>query len=364
MPVPPLALPDPAHLPDLETLGQIPAVALFLERAREVDAGFALTPENAQAIAEICQRLDGLPLALELAAARINVLPPKLLLARLGHRLPLLTHGARDLPERQQTLRNTIAWSYDLLSPEEQRLFRSLAVFTGGFSTDDATALERARPADAQAEPEQPREEMLDRLEALVSKNLLRAEPGRGIAPRFFLLATIEEYAQEQLEAHGEQSAVQERCVHVFLTLAQTAELQLYLPERDAWMERLESEDANLRAALPWCKQNSHAIQIGLRLAGALTFFWFLSGNIPEGRSWLETMLARTAASDRSNARGRALFGAGLLAWEQGDAKMLYQGVLRLWQDMQRVENGLGIIWGLVGLAEIAAIQGQGARSG
>ncbi len=116
----------PAHLPDLQTLDQILAVALFLQRAGEVDAGFALTAENAQAIAEICQRLDGLPLALELAAARINVLPPKLLLPRLSHLLPLLTHGARDLPERQQTLRNTIAWSYDLLSPEEQRLFRSL----------------------------------------------------------------------------------------------------------------------------------------------------------------------------------------------------------------------------------------------
>jgi predicted ATPase len=525
VPVPPLALPEPAHLPDLQTLGQIPAVALFLERAREVDAGFALTHENAQAIAEICQRLDGLPLALELAAARINVLPPRLLLARLGHRLPLLTHGARDLPERQQTLRTTIAWSYDLLSPEEQRLFRSLAVFTGGFSTDAATALESARPADPQAELEQQRDEMLDRLESLVSKNLLRVEQGFDGAPRFSMLATIQEYAQEQLEAHGEQAAVQERCVQFFLTLAQTAEPQPYPGERDAWMERLESEDANLRAALTWCKEHSQAVQIGLRLAGALSFFWFLSGNAREGRSWLDTMLAQTAASDGSNARGRALYGAGLLALEQGDtdvaaqdaeealsifreggetlwrgyaqlllgtarmsqghvvqarplleeclsifkelkspwgealtlfylgidaelgekraealanyqesfqrfqhmhdvlyscvvlsalvgviahqgdneaahalseqlvqqashrwmlgtyllakgeslqhtyklygnAKMLYQGGLRLWQDIERVENGMGIIRGLVGLAEIAAIQGQGARAG
>lgn len=526
--VPPLALPDPAHLPDLDTLGQIPAVALFLERAREVDAGFALTPENAQAIAEICQRLDGLPLALELAAARINVLPPRLLLARLGHPLPLLTHGARDLPERQQTLRNTIAWSYDLLEPQEQRLFRFLAVFTGGFSIDGATDLESARPADQQAEPEHQRDETLDRLEALVSKNLLRIEQGPGGAPRFFLLATIQEYAQEQLEAHGEQAAVQERSVQFFLTLAQTAEPQLYLPERDTWMERLESEDGNLRAALTWCKENRNAVQLGLSLAGALSFFWVLSGNLREGRSWLETMLARTAASDRSTARGKALYGAGLLArimgdvdvavqdaeealsilreggetlWSgyaelllgfarmsqgrvaqarpllqeclsifkemkspwgeavtlyilgigaeleekgaealsyyqesfqrfqhmhdvlysslllgvlveinasQGDreaahslyeqfeqllqqasnrwmlgmlllssgygfqhnyklyetAKMLYQGGLSLWQDMQHVENGMGSIRGVVGLAEIAAIQGQGARSG
>jgi predicted ATPase len=323
--VPPLALPDPAHLPDLQTLDQIPAVALFLQRAREVDAGFALTHENAQAIAEICQSLDGLPLALELAAARLNVLPPKLLLPRLSHRLPVLTHGARDLLQRQQTLRNTLAWSYDLLSTEEQRLFRSLAVFTGGFTTDAATALESERPADPQAEPEKQRDETLDLLESLVSKSLLRVEQGRDLALRFSMLATIQEYAQEQLDAHGEQAAVQERCVQLFLTLAQTAEPQLYEGECDVWLKRLESEDANLRAALTWCQQNSHAVQIGLRLAGALAFFWFLSGNIPEGRSWLETMLARTAASDRSNARGRALYGAGLLAWEQGDADVAAQ---------------------------------------
>jgi predicted ATPase/transcriptional regulator with XRE-family HTH domain len=528
VPVPPLALPDPAHLPDLETLGQIPAVALFLERAREVDASFALTAENAQAIAEICQRLDGLPLALELAAARSNVLPPRLLLPRLGHRLPVLTHGARDLPERQQTLRNTIAWSYDLLSAGDQRLFRRLSVFTGGFSTDGATALESAPPADPQAEAEQPRDEMLNRLEALVNKNLLRVEQGRGLAPRFSMLATIQEYANEQLEAHGEQAAVQGRCVQFFLTLAQTAEPQLYQGERDAWMERLESEDANLQAALSWCQEHSQAIQLGLLLAGSLTFYWLHTGNVRDGRTWLETMLARTAASGRSIARGKALYGAGLMAWEMGDAdvaaqdaeealsilreggdtlwrgyaqevlviarmsqgrvvearplleeclsffkeikdtwgealtlyyfginaelgekraearsyyqasfqrfqhmhdvffsslalsalvgviatqgdneathflseqfeqlvqqasnrwmlgmfllakaysmqhnfklygnaKMLYQGGLRLWQDIERVENGMGILRGLVGLAEIAAIQGQGARAG
>jgi predicted ATPase len=325
VPLQPLALPDPRHLPDLDTLARVPSVALFLERARAVNPDFALTAENAQAIAEICQRLDGLPLALELAAARINVLPPRLLLTRLGHRLPVLTHGARDLPPRQQTLRTTIAWSYDLLSPEEQRLFRSLAVFTGGFSIDGATALESAPPADPQAEPEQPRDEMLDRLESLVSKNLLRVEQGRGLAPRFSMLATIQEYAQEQLEAHGEQADVQERCVQFFLTLAQIAEPQLYQGKRDAWMDRLESEDANLQAALSWCQESSQAIQLGLRLVGALTFYWLHTGNVRDGRSWLETMLARTAASDRSHARGKALYGAGLMAWEEGDADVAAQ---------------------------------------
>src|SRR5262249_5396365 len=147
-PVGPLSLPDAAHLPNLDTLSHVPAVALFVERAREVQPAFALTAENAQTVANICQRLDGLPLALELAAALVTVLPPEALLAHLVHRPPLLTHGARDAPQRQRTLRDTIAWSYDLLSPEEQRLFRSLAVFAGGFSLDGAIALEGDRPAE------------------------------------------------------------------------------------------------------------------------------------------------------------------------------------------------------------------------
>src|SRR5262249_19345111 len=214
--VPPLALPDPVRLPDLETLGQIPAVALFLRRAGEVNPGFALTHENAQEIAEICQRLDGLPLALELAAARINVLPPKVLLQRLSRRLPLLTRGARDLPERQQTLRNTIAWSYDLLESQQQSLFRSLAVFNGGFGLDGATAIASERPADQPEEREKQSDEMLDRLESLASKNLLRIEEGFDGAPRFFMLDTVQEYAQEQLEAHGEQAAVKERYINFF----------------------------------------------------------------------------------------------------------------------------------------------------
>src|SRR5215470_16115855 len=252
--VPTLALPDPAHLPDLEMLGQVPSVALFVRRAAEVNPSFALTRDNAHEIAEICRCLDGLPLALELAAARINVLPPKQLLPRLSHRLPLLTHGARDLPERQQTLRNMIGWSYDLLEPREQSLFRTLAVFNEGFGIDGATAIDSELPADQPEERAKQSDEMLDRLESLVSKNLLRVEPGVGGAPRFFMLATIQEYAQEQLEARGEREPVQERYVQFFLTLAQTAEPYLNQVDHDLWLERLGSEEANLRAALTRCK--------------------------------------------------------------------------------------------------------------
>jgi hypothetical protein len=238
----------------------------------------------------------------------------------------LLTRGARDLPQRQQTLRATMAWSYDLLSQEEQRLFRSLAVFAGGFSLDGAAALQRERAAEPdRRHDEASGDQTLDRLESLVRKNLLRVEPSLDGPPRFSMLATIQEYAQEQLDGRGEQADVQKRAVRFFLRLAQTAEPQLYEGERDAWMERLAREDANLRAALTWCTEHDDAVHLGLRLAGALAFYWVLTGSLPEGRSWLETLLARSTASDRSNASGRALYGAGLLARLMGDAEVAAQ---------------------------------------
>src|SRR5262249_45227934 len=177
--VPPLGLPDSSRLPDLATLATVPSVALFVRRATEVNPRFALTDDNAREVACICERLDGLPLAIELAAARIYVLTPNQRPQRPAHRLPTLTRGPRDLPDRQHTLRNMLAWSYDLLEPGEQQLFRSLAVFTGPFGLDAATAVDGA--------------DALDRLESLVGKNLLRVEPGVDGAPRFWMLATMRE---------------------------------------------------------------------------------------------------------------------------------------------------------------------------
>jgi predicted ATPase len=321
VPVPPLKLPHPAQVPDLEHLVQIPAVALFVERAREAKPDFALTTENAATIAEICQRLDGLPLALELAAARLSVLSPGALLARLEHRLPLLTRGARDLPERQQTLRNTIAWSYDLLEEGEQQLFRRLAVFVGGFTLEavqDVCVFAAARSSFS-AQPDDG--VVLEQLAQLLDKSLVQAQQGTGGEPRFTLLETIREYATEQLEASGEKAAVQQRHAQYFLRLSEEAELHWSSPERDIWLEWVECEDANLRAALAWSKANQDAVETGLRLAGALSSYWFLLGSLREGRTWLEEMLARTESTDRSAARGRALLGAGLLAWAEGDAE-------------------------------------------
>lgn len=308
--VPPLPLPDPSHLPELETLRQIPSVALFVRRAGEVNPGFALTEQNARDIAEICQQLDGLPLALELAAARVNFFPPEQLLPRLSRPLEFLTRGPRDLPERQQTLRNMLAWSYDLLDPRDQSLFRSLAVFTGSFGDDAAMAVARVERSD----------EMLEQLESLAAKNLLKIERGSEGTPRFSMLATIQEYAQELLEAQGEQATVQARYIDFFRTLVETAEPHLYQPERERWIERLDSEMDNLRLALTWCKENRNALEIGLQMAGALALFWYHGGYLREGLSWLEEMLARSFATDRSHARAKALQAAGLLSWKQANA--------------------------------------------
>jgi predicted ATPase len=320
VPVPPLTLPDPSHVADLEHLVKIPAVALFVERAREARPDFTLTSENAATIVEICQRLDGLPLALELAAARLSLLSPAALLARLEHRLPILTRGARDLPERQQTLRNTIAWSYDLLEAGEQQLFRRLSVFAGGFTVEAVEAVcvfEAFRTLSSSEANEGAA--VLEQLAQLLDRSLVQPQQGTGGEPRFTMLETIHEYAQEQLQASGEVATVQQRHADYFLRVALEADPHMFGPEREVWMERLDREDANLRAALSWSKADGNAVQTGLRLVGALSFYWFLRGSVREGRTWLEGMLARTAGTDRSAARGKALLGAGWLAWVEGD---------------------------------------------
>jgi predicted ATPase len=228
VPVLPLAAPAAPPLPDLDRLSQVPAVTLFVELVREVKPNFALTADNAQAIAEICRRLDGLPLALELAAARSTVLPPEALLARLEHSLPLLTHGARDVPERQQTLRNTIAWSYDLLEESDKALFRRLAVFSGGFTLE---AVQAVCVFDA-GETSSPREvdddgAVLEQLGQLLEKSLVQPQQGTGGEPRFSMLETIHEYATEQLVASGEAATAQARHADYFLRVALEADTSM-----------------------------------------------------------------------------------------------------------------------------------------
>jgi predicted ATPase len=322
VPVHPLALPEPMQVPDLAHLSEIPSVALFVERAREANPAFALTSDNAATITELCQRLDGLPLALELAAARLSLLTPLALLQRLERRLPLLTRGARDLPQRQQTMRTTIAWSYDLLEAGEQQLFRRLSVFVGGFTLEAVQGVCFPPATDASSSVQVDEEgAALEQLAQLLDKSLVQAQQGTTSGePRFTMLETIREYATEQLAASGEEEALQERHAQYFLRLAEEAEPHLYRPaERDSWLERLEPEDANLRVALAWCQASQDRVETGLRLAGALTWYWFFRGSPHEGRTWLEAMLARSASSDRNVARCKALYGAGLLAFFEGD---------------------------------------------
>jgi len=297
------------HLPEREALAQYAAVALFLQQARAMQPGFQLTQANVRAVAEICVQLDGLPLAIELAAARIRLLPPQALLGRLSQRLAVLTSGPRNLPVRQQTLRNTLTWSYDLLAHEEQQVFRWLSVFVGDWTLEAAEAVVNThRP------PDRASVSVLDAVASLLDTSLLVQVGKPGEEPRLLMLETVREYGVECLAGSGEEAAVHERHAHFFLTVAEEAEIHLTRPAQEVWQERLSREEANLRAALAWCKATQDAVEIGLRLAGALCYYWFLQSSLHEGRTWLEAMLARTGSTDRSAARGRALFGAGLLA--------------------------------------------------
>ena len=316
-PVPPLAFPsrteDAGHPQDAETLSSFSAVALFVERARAVRPGFTLTDDNAAAVVEICQRLDGLPLAIELAAARCNVLTPQAMLRRLDHRLRLLTDGARDAPARQRTLRGAIAWSHDLLSAEEQILFRRLGVFVGGCTL---AAAERVCGASGDLGLD-----ILDGVAALVDQSLVQQGEGSDGEPRFAMLETLREYALEQLDGAGERQLVQQRHAADVLTLAAEAEPHLFTAERGRWLRRLNEEQDNIRAALRFSIEQDDP-ELGLRLVGAL-WMWFLRRLLVEGRSWAEDLLAHPGAGQRTAARASALFAAGHFAWLQGDVRTM-----------------------------------------
>ncbi len=308
-PVSTLAHPDPARLPPLASVSEFPAVALFVVRAQSSRPDFALTPQNAKTVAEICLRLDGLPLALELAAARIKVLPPQGILGLLQRRQELLTEGPVDLPPRQRTLSGAIGWSYDLLDPADTILFQRLAVCAGGCSLGAADAI-------CNADHLMPR--VLDGLASLIDQSLLRQERRSDGDARFVMLETIREYALERLEASGEQRFVHRQHAAHFLALAERAEQEFQGPDQGAWLTRLEAEHDNLRGALSWCISERNDAEIGLRLAAALGRFWEIRGYWSEGRRWLEAAL-RDVVDASPAATMNALNGAGLLAFQQGD---------------------------------------------
>ncbi|HEY7034964.1 MAG TPA: LuxR C-terminal-related transcriptional regulator [Thermomicrobiales bacterium] len=344
-PVPPLILPDPTRLPSLAELAQTATVTLFLQRARAVNPGFALTEANAAAVAEVCRRLDGLPLAIELAAARAKVLSPRALLTLLNRRLQVLTGGSRDAPARQRTLRDAIAWSYDQLSAAEQALFRSLAVFVGGCTLEAAEAVCGPQGSGGRGQgsadrapspcPLTPDPSILDGIAALVDNSLLRQESGPDGEMRFSMLETIREFALERLELSGQDTESRTRHAAYFLALAESVEPHLMMPGQESWLARLAAEHDNLRAALGWLERAGKA-EAMLRLTSALSLFWFVRSHFDEGRGWLERALALGGEAPVA-LRAKALVRAGYLAIDQGDARrgeaLIAQG-LALWRDI------------------------------
>jgi predicted ATPase/class 3 adenylate cyclase len=307
--VPPLGPPKPESISNLDTLSRFEAVRLFTERALAVQPHFRLTNENARAVAEITARLDGLPLAIELAATRIKVLTPQQMLPRLERSLTLLASVGRTLPERQRSLRGAISWSYDLLDKPEQGLFRRLSVFSGGWTLEAAEAV---------AEPQGLGLDPLDGLSALVDKSLVRSIDPDDAIPRFAMLETIRQFGQEALLTDGELDRTRRRHGEYFLNLAQQAEAGLTGTEQAAWLEQCERELDNLRAALRWAIEAGEA-DLGQQAAGALWRFWQQHGHLAEGRAWLDELLAMPVGQGRTAARAKALTGAGGIAWWQVD---------------------------------------------
>jgi predicted ATPase/DNA-binding CsgD family transcriptional regulator len=320
----------------IEDVAGSAAVQLFVARAQAVTPGFTLTADNAFAVAEICRQLDGLPLAIELAAARATVLAPAALLARLDRRLSFLTDGPRDAPARQRTLRDAIAWSYDLLDPAEQTLFRRVAIFAGGCSFETAA---RVSGLDSQGfTSPSPPSDTFALISSLVDKTMLQSIAENGDEPRFVMLETIREYGLEQVEARGESEHTRRLHAEYFLSFAEAAEPKLRGREQAAQLEALEAEHDNLRAALAWSLAAPERAELALRLAGALHWFWYLRGHFSEGRRWLEAALAGPAAANRTPARAKALVGAGMLAARQDDfpaARARLQEGIAIGRDLQ-----------------------------
>jgi predicted ATPase/class 3 adenylate cyclase/Tfp pilus assembly protein PilF len=333
--VPSLTIPDPRHPPPVELVESYEAVRLFVVRARARRQDFELTAANALTVAEVCARLDGIPLAIELAAARVGVLSVAAIADRLDDRFRLLTGGPRDVLPRQQTLRATLDWSWELLDQSEQALLRRQAVFVGGWTLDAAEAV----CANGSVEPAH----VLDLLDGLVTKSLVVMEEQEGMV-RFRLLETVRQYAHEQLLTAGEEPAMRVRHVGWCLSLAEEAALKLTGPDQRIWLERLEVEYGNLRVALSWSIGESGDRAIGLRMAGALWRFWSTHGHLHEGRAWLRAALERDSSTSPA-VRASALTAAGGLCLDQGDLK----------QARVFLEEALGLQRGLRNMRGVAA---------
>jgi predicted ATPase/DNA-binding XRE family transcriptional regulator len=333
--VAPLLLPTLEGAVTVEEAGRSPAVRLFVARAQAASPGFVLTPDNASSVAAICGRLDGLPLAIELVALRVKVLPPRALLGRLHRALPLLTGGGRERPTRHQTLRGTIEWSYSLLRPEEQRLFACLAVFAGGCTVEAAEAVCAASDGSEN--------DVLEGLSSLVEQSLLRREGGDEL--RFGMLDTIREFARERLDGIGEAPALHKRHAAYFLQWARTAYVGCMGPDQVAWLERQEREHDNLRAALTWLDKSAD-LEHAAVLATALQCLWLDRCHLAEARSWYDRLLSAAGAVSKAT-RARLLLSA---RWFTGRVEDLEEA-LRLYRELDDLVGCASVMCGQADLA-------------
>jgi predicted ATPase/DNA-binding CsgD family transcriptional regulator len=369
LPVLPLSLPAPPDVVSPDLAFHAESVRLFAARARAVLPTFALDATTTPLVIDLCRHLDGVPLAIELAAARVNHLPLPTLLARLEQRLPLLTGGPSDLPPRQRTMRDAIAWSYDLLSMEEQSLFRRLAVFAGGFTLDAAEAIgtsdegrETSTNETASASSSlSPTASALDALAALVDHSLVRYEPeGRG-GPRYGMLETVREYAAERLAIDDDQTAARDRHAAYFLVWVEAAQSELTRSEARTWLDRFETEHDNLRAALGWFAQSGRWLDC-LRLATALSRFWDYHGHLAEGRGWLERALDPIRTGDAPlPLRAQAAVGLGLIATRQGDFDQGEAHFEAARAAYLQLGDAAGLAWALLWLGGVAEYRGDDA---
>jgi len=353
-PVPPLVLPTTTRSPVEEEILASPSGMLFAERAQASAPGFTITRENAAAVAAICWRLAGLPLALDLAAAKVRFLDPATLLSRLDEALS--TAWARDLPVRQRTMRATLDWSHDLLSKEERALFRRFSVFAGGFTLEAAEEV----CASEEVEPE----EILELLGRLVEQSLVVVRTDtEGL--RYGMLEPVRQYALERLGESGEAAAMRERHAQYFLALAETAKSELRGPEAVAWLDRIDHQHDNLREALGWAREVND-LETGLRLSGELCCFWWRRGYLGEGRRWVEGFISEDPDVGQPTfglARAGALYGAGALAFGQGDlvrATELFEEGLTLYRELG---DEVGVANVLVELGQVARAQGDYDRA-
>lgn len=346
----PLDVPDSMELPPLERLSGNESVQLFVTRARAAQPSFTLTADNALAVAQICQRLDGLPLAIELAAARIKSLPPQAMLARLSDRLKLLTGGAQDLPSRQRTLRSTLDWSYGLLHPQEKALYARLAVFVGGFTLESAEAV-------CNSENDQ---DILEGITSLVNSSLLKQEGGNSSEPRFRMLETIREYALERLVENGELATLQQSHALYFANIIiNEAGYALFSARATYWLNWLESEHDNILEALRWTQTAPEGLELGPPLVTFLNWFWYRRGFLHEGRMWTERVLA-SSANIQPKARGpMVLQMVSLLAMWQGDLNIAIAKAresLALWQ---KIEDEQNLAWATLGTGIVLVNMGK-----